>query len=160
MKVILIAKIKNLGEKGEVREVTKGYARNFLFPRRLAVLATPKLIEQAEAKKKEEYEQLEKRRAEYKKAITEIKGRVVKLTVSVNKKGNLFASITPAMIADGLAKYGILPEQIIINEPIKKLGEYEVEVKPLEGLSAKIKVVVEGENPKSQSLNVKSGSKA
>jgi len=142
VEVVFIKDVPGTGHKGDIKQVADGYARNFLFPKGLAVLATPSLVEQIEAEKKQKSKELEAERADYEKVITEMEGQVIELTAKANEQGNLFATITPAMIADGLVKYKISPDQIIISEPIKKVGEYEVKVSPMSGLTATIKVTV------------------
>ena len=138
MKVILIENIKGLGQIGETLEVKNGYARNFLVPRRLAILATVenlKKIGELKEKKtlaiKEEIEKMKQVADKFKelKLILEMPG---------DEKGNLYAAVNPKKLSEALKEKGIETDSdyILINEPIKKVGihsalfkYYDVEAK-------------------------------
>lgn len=143
MKVILKADIKGVGKKGEVINTSDGYARNFLFPRNLAVeanegnLKTYNLQKQNEAKKKAEELQAAKELA---KRISELE---VRLEVKAGENGKLFGSITSKDISDALKaqhKIEIDKKKIQMDEAIKVAGVYNVEVKVYPEVSTKLKV--------------------
>lgn len=145
MKVILLKEVKGLGKEGDLVNSKDGYARNFLFPKNLAVEATP-----ANLKKWEENNKLmeEKRQAEIKEA-NELKARIENLTVEIKAKGGsggkLFGSITSQDIAGALNtqhKIDVDKRKIELKESIKTTGLKEVEVKLYPEISAKMKVNV------------------
>lgn len=146
MKVILIKNVKSLGKKGEVVNASDGYVRNFLFPRGYAKEANHTnlhiLNSQKEAERKQKLEEIEVAQ----KMAKELKGKEIKLEVKSGENGKLFGAITGKDIADKLNKnFGInIDKKKIVMENIKKVGNYDVEVKLYPEISAKIKVAVEG----------------
>ena len=146
MKIILTKDVKTLGKKGDIKEVADGYARNFLFPQKLAQAATEAAMKNVEVlktkEKLEEQAHLEKLR----KAADNLEGKEIILKAK-EKGGKLFGSIAPKDIAKALKKEGfdILEKNIIIKEAIKKIGEHEVEVELTPGVKAKIKLVIQEE---------------
>jgi large subunit ribosomal protein L9 len=148
MKVILKADVKGVGKKGEIINASDGYARNFLFPRGLAIEATEGNMKAYEAQKaneaKKKAQELQKAQ-ELAKKIGELE---IKLSVKAGENGKLFGSITSKDIADELKKqHGIEVDKkkIVLDEAIKVAGVYNVEVKVYPEVSAKLKVnVVQG----------------
>jgi len=146
MKVILLSDVKGLGKAGDIKEVKDGYARNFLLPRKLAVLATPEAIKefeekkaQLEAKIKAEIEEINK----IKEAL-ESKKLVIKHRLGAN--GQLIGAVTNKEIAEKLKEAGFnIEKKQIEHTSIKAPGEYEVDIKFSHGIHAKLPVVVEGE---------------
>lgn len=147
MKVILLADVKGTGKKGEVYEVSDGYARNFLIKKGLAKEATA--VEVNSLKIKKEAEEFHKK--EEIKRLTEIASRlknsVVYCKVKAGEQGKIFGSVTSQEIVNALAVSGfdIDKKMVVLPEPIKKLGVYTVEIKLMAGVSAKISVKVENE---------------
>lgn len=148
MKIILLEDVKGLGKAGDLINAKDGYARNFLFPRNLAIEATP-----ANMKKWEERKKIEeaKEEEEYKKAI-ETKEKIEKLTLELKGKagegGRLFGSITSKDISEALMKQhkiNIDRRKIELKDNIKSLGVTTVEIKVYPEVSANLKVnVIEG----------------
>ncbi len=145
MKVILKADVKALGKQGQVCEVADGYARNFLFPKGLAVEATSGSLQDLAHKKVVE----EKRKEKEKQNANELANRLNSLIVEVGTKtgegGRLFGSVTTKEIADSLKKnYGIELDKrkLELKEPIKALGEYTIVAKLHPEVSARIQVKV------------------
>ena len=146
MKVVLNQDIKGVGKKHQLVEVSEGYARNFLLPKKLASIADNKNINESKNKissikfkKQTELEQANELKAKIEK-------EVVKLKHKTGENGRLFGSVTEKEIADEINKkleININKKKIIIKNPIKQLGTYEVSLKLYEGVIAKIKVVVE-----------------
>lgn len=146
MKVLLLADVKGQGKKDQIVEVSDGYARNFLFPKKLALPADNKVI--SEAKSKEEAKQF--RLKEEKAAAMALADKISKLTVTVTASsggdGRLYGSITSKDIADKLAaqhKIEIDKRKLSLSENIKAYGTYEIDVKVYPEISAKLKVVVQ-----------------
>ena len=140
MKVILLQDIKSLGKKGELCEVSEGYGRNYLLPKKLA--------KEANAQAMNEYKNAEnsntaKSQAEgYKK---QLEGKTFKMTAKAGKGGKLFGSITAKQVADEIKKqYNIAVDKrkVVIDRDIKEFGTYSAEVKLYTGISAKIDIQV------------------
>ncbi len=139
MKIILLKDVKGLGKEGELVESKIGYARNFLFPKNLALEANPENL------KKWEEEQAEKKRlhAEQKKAAEELKKKLesekVTLRAKAGEGGRLFGAITTKDIADVLAARGVeIDKKKMEGDVIKTLGSSEVIVKLFPEVSAKL----------------------
>lgn len=145
MKVILQADVKGTGKKGQVFEVADGYARNFLFPKKLAIEATTGNVQDITHKKA-----LEERRKEKEKEVAvELAGKLNALRIDVKTKtgegGRLFGSVTSKEIVDALKKqHGVEVDKrkLELKEPIKALGNYEVHVKIYPDVIAKLQVQV------------------
>jgi len=146
MKVILLQDIKGKGKKGQMLELSDGYARNFLLPRKLAVEATPDAINTMRMNDKAAAEKAAKERAE----AMEISRKLRELTVTVTAKGGgagkLFGSVTSQEIADALkAKSGIVLDKrkIVLADPIKNVGTYTVQCKLGYEITAPLTVKIE-----------------
>ncbi|EGW38995.1 MULTISPECIES: 50S ribosomal protein L9 [unclassified Desulfosporosinus] len=145
MKVILQVDVKGTGKKGQVLEVADGFARNFLFPKKLAIEATTGNIQDISHKK-----ELEDRRKEKEKVdAIELGGKLNALLIEVKTKtgegGRLFGSVTNKEIVDALKKqhgFEVDKRKLDIKEPIKALGNYEVHVKIHPEVTAKLQVKV------------------
>ena len=145
MKVILLQDVKAQGKKGQIIEVSDGYARNFLFPKKLAAEATADVINS----KKISDEAAQRRADLEKQAALELKARLEKMPVTLKAKagtgGRLFGSITTKEISDALhEQYQVEIEKskLSIDNPIKSFGTYEVKAKLYPEVSGKITVVV------------------
>ncbi len=144
MKVILKADVKGSGKKGDILEVSDGYARNFLLKKGLAEVATSSGINEVEQKKTAEAFH----KAENVKALKELAARMngteVTVAIKVGENGKVFGSVTTAQVAAALAEKGfeIDKKKIVLKDTIKTLGTFSAEVKLMEGVSAKITVTV------------------
>jgi len=145
LKVILNEDIPNLGEKGEIKDVAPGYARNFLIPKKLAVEVTAgrlkdiQLKEELNAKKYAREVELAEELGE------KIRGKTISIKVKAGEGGRLFGSVTSSDIADALKTEGINVDKkkIELKDPIKMLGTFEVQVKLHPQVSVPVAVVVE-----------------
>lgn len=150
MKVILLADVKGTGKKEEIVNVSDGYARNFLFPKKLAVEATPGASKEIERKKEAERKREMERRAEADKKAMSLRGKVITVRAKCGAQGRLYGSVTGQEIADALnAQYQIAVDKrkIDMGDPIRTVGESEVVVKLYPEISAKMTVrVVAGED--------------
>lgn len=147
MKVILLQDVKGQGKKGEVIEVNEGYARNFLVKKNLAEIATPsKLNDMAQKKSASDFHKAEEIKAT-KAMAQELKGKSFAVKIKAGANGKVFGSVTGGHIADALKTggYDIDKRKVVLEQPIKTLGVYDIELKLLEGVSTKIVVTVEGE---------------
>ena len=144
IKVILKEDVTGLGKAGEARSVKDGFARNFLFPRKLALLATQNSLKQIEddQKRRETKRVLEMKKAE--ELAAKLANLSVTLTVEANEEDKLYGSLTAQDIARAIAAEGVEIDKknIILETPIKDLGIYDLEVRLHAQLSVKIKVWV------------------
>ncbi|PIR41505.1 MAG: 50S ribosomal protein L9 [Candidatus Yanofskybacteria bacterium CG10_big_fil_rev_8_21_14_0_10_46_23] len=129
-KVIFLENIKNVAKIGDVKEVASGYARNFLFPRNLAEKATPKALEKVATLKKKQGEVFEKEAAQNKIIAQKLSEAVFQIHRLANEEGTLYDGLDPAELSAYLKKegYAIEPEMIILERPIKTLGQSTFEV--------------------------------
>ena len=149
MKVILLADVKGTGNKEEIVNVSDGYARNFLFPKKLAVEATPGAAKEIERKKAAERQrELEHRNEADAKART-LRGKVITVRAKAGAQGRLYGSITGQEVADALnAQYQVNVDKrkIELSETIRSVGDYEAVIKLYPEISAKMNLrVVAGE---------------
>lgn len=143
MKIILLADVKNVGKRNEIKEVSDGYAQNFLIKKKLAIVATPSAvakIEQENAKKKE---QLEISKENAKVLAEKLEGRIIEIRAK-SKGGKLFGSITAKEIAANLKKEGFeIAEKSIESKQVKTTGQHELKISLASGVYAKILLKVE-----------------
>ena len=163
MEVILRDHVENVGKRGEVVKVADGYARNFLLPRKLALVATPGNLKQVER----ERVKLDAKELEEKTAAEAVASRMSGIEVVISRKVGeteaLYGSVTSSDIAESLAKKGfdIDKRKIGLREPIKKLGEQTVPVKLHREVTVQVpvKVVAEG-RPEVPPAELKAGASA
>lgn len=147
MKVILLKNVKGLGKVGEIKEVKDGYAVNFLLPRKLAEEATPANLNALKLKIK----QIERDQLANLEAAKDVKGRIEKLALELKVKagenGRVFGSITSMNIADAVQEKGIKIDRKLIqlDQPIKEIGEYQLEVRLHPEVRAKLQLKVSQE---------------
>ena len=146
MKVILLQDVKGKGKKGQMLEVSDGYARNFMLPRKLAIEATPDAINTMKMNDKATAERIAREKAE----ALEISKKLRAMTLVVKAKGGgagrLFGSVTNQEIADALEKNGGIKldkRKIVIADPIKAVGTYTVTCKLGYEISAPLTVKIE-----------------
>jgi large subunit ribosomal protein L9 len=148
MQVILLDKVANLGNLGDVVKVKDGYARNFLIPTRVARRATPVAIQEFEAKRVE-LEKVAADRLTTAQALGEkMSGRTVHITQKAGVDGRLFGSVTNNDIAEALTRidFKVVKAQVRMpNGPLKTVGEHVVSVAPHTDVVVEVKVVVVGE---------------
>ena len=145
MKVILQQDVKGQGKKGQMIEVSEGYGRNFLLPRKLAIPATADAINTMNLKEKAKKAEEARQQAEAEAVAAKLKDCTVKLTAKAGNGGKLFGAVTTKEISEGLAKqYGLnIPKQkLVLDEPIKAFGGYQVKAKLGFEITATVKVSV------------------
>lgn len=150
MKVILKQDVKDLGKVGELVNVAGGYARNFLFPRRLAAEATEKRVKEFEHWMRVADSRQKKAMADRKAMLDKIAGLQLVFQLQAGEDDKLFGSVTNKDISDELEKQGHIVDKrdISLEEPIKVLGQHKAMIKMGEGLEQEIIVTVERANPK------------
>ena len=145
MKVILTGTVKNVGKLDDVVNVSEGYARNFLFPRKLAVEANAANMSELNKRIKTEEAKGEKALQEAKETGAKISGTKVAIVGKVGSGSRLYGSITSGDIADALAKQAgikIDKRKIELDEPIKALGQFDVPIRLHRQVTTRLKVEV------------------
>ncbi len=145
MKVLLLADVKGQGKKDQIVEVSDGYARNFLFPKKLAIAADAKVMSEAKSKEESRQFKLKEEKAAAKALAEKLSSLTVRISASSGGDGRLYGSITSKDIAEQLKaqhKIEIDKRKLVLPENIKSYGTYEVEAKVYPEISAKLKVTV------------------
>jgi large subunit ribosomal protein L9 len=145
MEVILLQDVEKVGLRGEVVNVSRGYMRNYLEPRRLAQAATPALVAELE-KREAQRARHEARSVEQAEEIAEtLRKTVLRFEVKAGERGTLFGSVTPTNIVDELwraRKVRVDRRKIHLDDPIKRVGRYEVPIDVFEGVRVDVKTLV------------------
>ncbi|WP_300412542.1 50S ribosomal protein L9 [uncultured Oscillibacter sp.] len=132
MKVILQQDVKGQGKKGQMVEVSEGYARNFLLPRKIAVPATADAINTMNLKEKAKKAEEARQKALAEETAEKLKECMVKLTARAGAGGKLFGAVTTKEISEGLQKQfdiDIPKQKLVLEDPIKAFGNYEVKAR-------------------------------
>jgi len=147
MEVILKEDVPKLGSIGDVVKVKPGYARNFLLPRGLAVVADPRNLGALEHEKRVAGEKREREQRKAETTAKQISSVSLRITAKAGEEGKLFGSITNQDIEKALADKGVTVDRrrIRLDEPIKQLGEYTIDIQLPLGVEAKVPLAVVGE---------------
>ena len=147
MKVILLEDVKSVGKKGELVEVSDGYARNFIFKKKLGIEATPKNLNDLKLKKQNEAKVAAENLADAKAFAEEIKTKSVELTIKAGQGGKAFGSVSTKEIAIAAKEqlgYDLDKKKMQLKEPIKNIGTYMVPIRLHPKVTAELKVIVKG----------------
>jgi len=153
MKVILNKDLAPLGEEGDVKDVAKGYARNYLFPRGIALPYNEKTIKLFESRKEEIEARKVQKRSDASGLKEKLESLLIEITMSAGPNGKLYGAVTNQTVADELAKQGYQIERKRIEIPgthIKNVGKYKATVKLYESASAETSINVIGQEIKSE----------
>ena len=145
MKVILLDNIKGVGKKDEIINANDGYARNFLFPKKLAVEATKDNLLKLKAKQDANQFRKNKEKEEAEELAKKLKEITLKIKVKAGENGKIFGGVTSKEISENLKtqeKIEIDKKKIVLNETIKNLGVVTVDIKLYEGIVGKLKVQI------------------
>lgn len=145
MKVILTQDVKSQGKKDQIIEVSDGYARNFLFPKKLAIPADAKALNEAKNKEASRLHKIEVEKQEAKELAAKLDSTLVKLVAKSSADGRLYGAITSKDVADALLKdhkIEVDKRKISLPEPIKTYGRFELEVKLYGDIVGKIHLLV------------------
>ena len=145
MKVVLLADVKGQGKKDEIINVSDGYARNFLFPRKLAVEADAKVLNEIKGREESLKHKIEVETAEAKALAAKLDSTLLKITASSGADGRLYGAVTAKDVAEALEKNHKLTvdkRKITIPEPIKTYGKFDLDVKLYTDVSGKIHLLV------------------
>jgi large subunit ribosomal protein L9 len=153
MKVILNKDLSTLGEEGDVKDVARGYARNYLFPRGIALPYTPKTVKLFEARK----EEIEAKKAQKRQDALGLKERLenleLSLTMPAGPNGKLYGAVTSQTVADELVKQGFQVDRKRIDlagAGIKNVGKYKAVIKLYENSHAEIQIIIIGQEIKTE----------
>ena len=145
MRVIFLKDVPRVGKKYDIKEVNDGYAVNFLLPRRLAEAATLKAVAELEIRKKEIVIEREVQESLLLKNLEEIKGKTIIMEGKANEQGNLFSAIHKKEILEAMKDQhhaDIMEEFIVLEKPIKAVGEFEIPIS-IKGKKSSFKLIVE-----------------
>jgi len=145
MKVILLQNVKKLGLKGDIKEVSEGYASNFLLPRKLAKFASQGDVKSLVHDKKKKKEQEDTIQKTTKDLLVKIAGTKISLKENANEKGHLFAQVHLKEIADTISSQlnvEISEDWINLTEPIKQIGEFDIKLEAY-GKKVQLKLFIE-----------------
>ena len=144
MKVILLEDVKAQGKKGQIINVSDGYAKNFLFPKNLATPATSEKLNTLNSQKEAVKRELDKEREEKQKFANIIKDTVLEISIKAGENGKIFGSVTTKEISDAFAAKSIAIDRkaIVLKNPIKTVGSYKVQVKLYQGINPEFTINV------------------
>ncbi len=146
MRVIFLQDVQRVGKKYDIKEVNDGYATNFLLPRKLAETATPKAVSELEKRKKNIEIEREVQESLLLKNLEAIKGKAIVMKGKANDKGHLFSAIHTKEIVEAMKTQNhadIGEEFIVLEKPIKEIGEHEIPIS-IKGKKSSFKLIVEG----------------
>ena len=145
MKVVFLADVKGQGKKDQIKEVSDGYARNFLIPKKLAAPADAKVMNEIKNKEASKLHKIEVEKAEANALAEKLKTVMVKIAAQAGADGRLYGSVTSKDIVEALEKqHGIVIDKRKLNlpDPIKAFGVYSIDVKLYTEISGKVNVSV------------------
>ncbi len=144
MKVVLLQDVKAQGKKDDIVEVSEGYARNFLFPKKLAIPADAKAINDIKNKKSSEAHKVELERQAAKELAEKLNQASVKIKAEAGSDGRFYGAVTSKDIAEALKKLGfeVDKRKIVLDAPIKAFGTYKIDIKLYQEISGKVTISV------------------
>ena len=149
MKVILLKELRGRGGEGDIIEVSRGFANNYLLTQGYAVQATPGNLKQLEQRKRNIAKREEVRIADANALVEKLNGATIKVDAQVGEEGQLFGSVTAPMVAEAIEKelgVEIDRRRIELGKPIKQVGTYPVDINIYRTIKATVNVVVEGDS--------------
>lgn len=145
MKVVLLQDVKSQGKKDQIIEVSEGYARNFLFPKKLAIVADAKAVNDIKSKQSSEQHRIEVEKANARELAGKLEKTTVKIVGSAGADGRFYGAVTAKDISESLkSQFGIEIDKrrIELESQIKAFGTYKVDIKLYTGISGKLNVQV------------------
>ncbi len=145
MKVIFSRAVAGVARQGEIKEVSDGYARNYLLPRGLAVAATPAALQNARERAAKKNNEVSRERRDEVRLAKAISGRRFVYRAKTSEHGTLFAGVTPEIISAILVPYGfeVDPSAVVLPEHLKHLGEYRIRLQFVGGVNVEFILVIE-----------------
>ncbi|MBQ4463941.1 MAG: 50S ribosomal protein L9 [Eubacterium sp.] len=147
MKVVLFEDVKSLGKKDDIVEVSDGYARNFIFKKKLGAEATPKALNDLKLKKQNEEKVAAEKLAEAKALAADIANKSVEVAIKAGQDGRAFGAVSSKEISVAAKEQldmDIDKKKLVLKEPIKAVGTYQVPLKLHPQVTAELKVIVKG----------------
>lgn len=148
MKVVFLKDVTNVAQTGEVKEVAEGFGRNYLIPQKLAMIATASTLKGLELNRAAQAHRRDRVESRIEGVAHSLEDLSLSFKVRVGARGRLYGSVTSAMIAEEIQKqtgHEIDKRKVELEDPLRKLGNYDVPVKLATKLTAKVKVVLEKE---------------
>lgn len=145
MKVILLSDIKGVGKKDQVIEASDGYARNYLFPKKLALEANTENMSKLKARQNSNQFRKDTEKKQAEEIAKKLKGIMLKIKVRAGENGKIFGGVTSKEISDGLKRdynIDIDKKKILLNETIKTIGTFTIDIKLYEGVIGKLRIDV------------------
>ena len=145
MKVILFSDIKGVGKKDQVIEASDGYARNYLFPKKLALEANTENMSKLKSRQNSNQFRKDTEKKQAEEIAKKLKGIMLKIKVRAGENGKIFGGVTSKEISDGLKRdynIDIDKKKILLNETIKTIGTFTIDIKLYEGVIGKLKIDV------------------
>ena len=145
MKVVLLQDVKAQGKKGQIIDVSEGYARNFLFPKKLAIVADAKAINDVKNKESSRQHKIELEKAQAKELADKISNLTVKISAEAGNDGRFYGAVTTKDICEAVkSQFGIDVDKrkIVLDAPIKAFGTYKLDIKLYPEISGKLTVSV------------------
>ena len=147
MKVVLLKDVKGQGKKDQIIDVSDGYARNFLFPKKLAAVADAKVLNDIKNKEAAKARRIELEKQAARETAAQFEGIVVKIRVTSGADGRLYGAVTTKDIAEALKEQHSIEvdkRKIVLDDPIKAYGTYTVDIKLYPEITGKLNVIVCG----------------
>lgn len=148
MRVVFLQDVADVASAGEVKEVADGYGRNFLIPKKLAVVASPAALKGMEAQRQVDARRQASSEAQAEAIAERLEGLSIALKARVGSQGRLYGSVTAADIAQEIqrvTRQEVDRRKIELEEPLRQLGSYEITIRLSRDVTPKIRVVVEEE---------------
>lgn len=145
MKVILLDNIKGVGKKDEIINASDGYARNYLFPKKLALEANTENMSKLKSRQNSNQFRKDTEKKQAEEIAKKLKGIMLKIKVRAGENGKIFGGVTSKEISDGLKRdynIDIDKKKILLNETIKTIGTFTIDIKLYEGVIGKLKIDV------------------
>jgi len=159
MKVVFLDDVASIGRAGDIKEVADGYARNFLLPKKLAVLANSEATNVLKAQLKRRARILVQTEVEMKELSQKLEGKEFALKAKVGANDKLYGSVTSADIAEAINNSGaglvVDKKKIELEEPIRHTGSFEVAIRLMKDIVPKVKIIVEAEDVVAEAEEVK-----
>ena len=147
MQVILLKDVIHVGQKGDLKNVSDGYARNFLFPRKFAMIADASTVEKLEKIKSQKAGERGQMERQYKDTAEQIQNISLSFRMKASEKGTTFSSVHIKEIIQALARHKIIikPEWLALEEAIKTIGEHTVAINFPNGMKGAVRIVIEAQ---------------
>ncbi len=143
MKIIFLKDVKNVGRRGEIKEVSDGYAKNFLLPQEIAELATEKTIKNINIERAAAEKEIIEKQKKIKQIEDEIK---LEFRLKTGKKGEVYGSVTKEEIKQSLQQMNLGAIEITLHKPLKKIGEHTIDISFGQNITGKIHISIKPEN--------------